>query len=146
MFRDEVDDAFDVDAPVSRNNSVRDYQYFSYTHPTPNMPSRIELRFDDTSKYFLPCEAFIEIEGQLTKSDNTAYADLATTAIGFVNNGIMGLFKSAQYIIGTTKIESIDNDVDVASTIIGLARYSDDFIKSAGHAFNDVCKRSDQSG
>ena len=45
----------------------------------------------------------------------------------------MALFQSAQYIIGTTKIESIDNDVDVATTIIGLARYSDDFIKSAGH-------------
>ena len=57
---------------------------------------------------------------------------MATTNIGFVNNGIMALFSSAQYIIGTTKIESIDNDFDVASTIIGLARYTDDVIRSDG--------------
>ena len=52
MFSDEIDDAFDVDAPVQRNNSVRDYQYFSYYVQNPNAPTRIELRFDDTSKYF----------------------------------------------------------------------------------------------
>ena len=62
------------------------------------------------------------------------YDNLDKTKTGFVNNGIMALFSSAQYIIGTTKKESIDNDVDIASTIIGLARYSDDFIKSAGHS------------
>ena len=63
MFNDEIDDAFDVDAPVQRNNSVRDYQYFSYTAQDQNKSTRIELRFDDTSKYFLPCEAFNEVEG-----------------------------------------------------------------------------------
>ena len=44
----------------------------------------------------------------------------------------MALFSSAQFIIGTTKIESICIDVDAASTSIRLARYSEDFIKSAG--------------
>ena len=81
MFKDEIYDAFDVDAPVQRNNSVRDYLYFSYTAQNPNLQGRIELRFDDTSKYFLPCEAFIEVEGQLVKTDGTAIADLAKANI-----------------------------------------------------------------
>ena len=46
----------------------------------------------------------------------------------------MALFSRAQNVINATKIEAIDNDVDVATTIIGLARYSDDFIKSSGHS------------
>ena len=130
MIEYEIDDAFAIDAKVRRNDSVKDYQYFSYNASDPNTRTRIELRFDDTSKYFLPPEAFIEVEVQLISNVAYApYANLNTTNIGFVNNGIMALFGSAQYIIGTTKIESIDNDVDVATTIIGLARYSDDFIK-----------------
>ena len=82
MFRDEFDGAFDVDAPVQRNSSVRDYQYFSNTAQDPNTPSRIELIFDDTSKYFLPCEAFIEVEGRLVRKDNgEVYVGLETTPI-----------------------------------------------------------------
>ena len=78
----------------------------------------------------MPCEAFIEVEGVLTNSDGTDYPHVDTSQIGFVNNGIMALFSSAQYVINSTKIEAIENDVDVATTIIGLARYSDDFFLS----------------
>jgi len=95
MFKQEIDDAFDVDAPVRENDSIRDYQYFSYNAQDPNTRSRIELRFDDTSKYFLPCEAFIEIEGVLTLANGNDYPNSDTAQIGFVNNGIMALFSSA---------------------------------------------------
>ena len=64
----------------------------------------------------------------------TLYDNLSTTPIGFVNNGIMALFSSAQYMINSNKIESIDNDVDIANTILGLVRYSDDYIRSAGYS------------
>ena len=45
---------------------------------------------------------------------------------------IMALFDSARYLIDGKEIESIEKDVDVATTIIGLARYSDDYTRSAG--------------
>jgi hypothetical protein len=44
----------------------------------------------------------------------------------------MALFDNARYLIDGQSIEAIDNNVDVATTIIGLARYSDDYTRSAG--------------
>ncbi len=66
MFRYEIDDAFDISAPVLKNNSVKDYQYYSYVAQNPDIRGgRIELKFDDTSKYYLPCEAYLEVRGRL---------------------------------------------------------------------------------
>jgi hypothetical protein len=132
MFKRQVDPAFDVDAPVRKDDSVRDYQYYSYPAALPYSRGRIELQVQDTSKWFLPCEAFIEFEGEMVTNDpaNTPYA--AEAKIGFVNNGIMALFDNARYLIDGQSIEAIDNNVDVATTIIGLARYSDDYTRSSG--------------
>ena len=63
MFKRQSDPAFDIDAPVRKDDSVRDYQYYSYYATQPDLRARIELQVQDTSKYFLPYEAFIEIEG-----------------------------------------------------------------------------------
>ena len=60
MFKQQSDPAFDIDAPVPKNDSVRDYQYYSYHATQSDLRARIELQVQDTSKYFLPCEAFIE--------------------------------------------------------------------------------------
>ena len=62
MFIDENDDAFDIDAPVQINNSVRDYQYCSYTAQDPNLQGRIELRFDNTSKYFCHVRRLLKLK------------------------------------------------------------------------------------
>ncbi|KAK3601701.1 hypothetical protein CHS0354_016059 [Potamilus streckersoni] len=85
MFKRISDPACDMDAPIPKDESVRDYQYYSYDARTPNQRGRIELQVQDTSRYFLLSKAFLEIE-----------------------------------------------DVDVATTILGLARYSDDYSRSAG--------------
>ena len=44
----------------------------------------------------------------------------------------MALLESARYMIDGRGIKSIEHDVDVATTIVSLARYSDDFTRSAG--------------
>jgi hypothetical protein len=134
MFKRTADPALDMEAPVRKDDSVRDYQYYSYHAIQPDLRSRIELQVQDTSKYFLPCEAFIEIEGKLVTNvaADTPYANDPNIRVGFVNNGIMALFESARYLIDGKEIESIDREVDVATTIIGLARYSDDYTRSAG--------------
>ena len=101
MLKKTADPAFDIDAPVRKDDSVRDYQYYSYHAVRPNLRSQIELQVQDTSKYFLPCEAFIEIEGELVTNvaADTPYANEANVRVGFVNNGIMALFESARYLI-----------------------------------------------
>ena len=92
MFKRISDPAFDMDAPVLKDESIHDYQYYSYDARIPNQRGRIELQVHDTSRYFLPSEAFIEIEGEILKTDNTEYA--AEISVDFVNNGIMALFDS----------------------------------------------------
>ena len=134
-FKKIADPAFDMAAPVNKDDSKTNYQYYAYPAIQPNQRGgRIELQVQDTSRYFLPCEAFIEFEGELVTNvaANTAYANEAKIRVGFVNNGIMALFNSARYLIDGKEIESIDQDVDIATTIIGLARYSDDYTRSAG--------------
>jgi hypothetical protein len=124
-----------MDAPLLKDESVRDYQYYSYDARDPDQRGgRIELQVQDTSRYFLPAEAFIEVEGEILNNANPA-APLAygyDVSVAFVNNGIMALFDSATYMIDGRNIESIQKDVDVATTILGLARYSDDYSRSAG--------------
>ena len=148
MFKRIVDPAFDMDAPVRKDDSLRDYQFYSYYAPQPNLRSRIDLQVQDTSKYFLPCEAFIEVIGELVTNvaADTPYADDDKLRVGFVNNGIMALFGSARYLIDGKEIESIEHDVDVATTIIGLARYSDDYTRSAGPSMmfaKDITDKAD---
>ena len=88
---------------------------------------------NNTDQYTLPCEAYLEIAGQLTKADGTLYAEGDKIAI--VNNGIMALFGDARYKINGMTVESVDNNVGIATTIMGLARMSDDYAKTAGTNF-----------
>jgi len=111
MFKRTADPAFDMDAPVRKDDSVRDYQFYSYYAVQPNIRSRIELQVHDTSKYFVPCEAFIEVEGELVQNTDTPAVPAPYpegTKVGLVNNGIMALFESARYLIDGKEIESIE--------------------------------------
>mgnify|MGYP007100245396 CR=1 FL=1 len=111
-----IDPAFDIDAPVLKDDSVRNYQYYAYPATDPDIRSRIDIQIQDTSKYFLPCSAYIEVEGELIQADNTLYD--ANARVSFVNNGVMSLFESVRYLIDEENIELIERDVDVATTII----------------------------
>jgi len=73
----------------------------------------------------------LEVNGEIVRNDNGKALD-ANSIVGFVNNGIMALFKIATYLIDAAEIESIYDNVDVTTTTIGLARYSDDYTRSAG--------------
>ncbi len=67
VFKKIIDTAFDMDAPVPKDDSVGNYQYFAYKAIDPNARGRIDLQVQDKSKYFLPCEAYIEDEGEIKK-------------------------------------------------------------------------------
>ena len=67
------------------------------------------------------------------KGDGTLYAEGDKIAI--VNNGIMALFGDARYKINGMTVESVDNNVGIATTVMGLARMSDDYAKTAGTNF-----------
>ena len=64
-----------MDSPVRKDDYVRDYQFYLYEEIQSDLKSRIELQVEDTSKYFLPCEAFIEGEGERIQADYNQYAN-----------------------------------------------------------------------
>ena len=102
MFKRTADPAFDMEAPTRKDDSDLDYQYYSYHAIQPNLRSRIDFQVQDTRKYLLPCEAFIEVEGELVQHTDTLAVPapyLDGTKVGLVNNGIMALFESARYLI-----------------------------------------------
>ena len=53
MFKRQADPAIDIEAPVPKDDSVRDYQYYSYHAIQPDLRSRIELQVQDTSRLML---------------------------------------------------------------------------------------------
>ncbi|XP_065645648.1 uncharacterized protein LOC136076109 [Hydra vulgaris] len=73
--------------------------------------------------------AYNPIIGTLLKNDGTAYAN--TDAISLINNGIMYLFDRISYKLSSTDVETIDNP-GVATTMLGLLKYSNNFQVSKG--------------
>ncbi|KAL3871355.1 hypothetical protein ACJMK2_039362 [Sinanodonta woodiana] len=126
MFEDIPDENLDIDSKVHRMRSRRDYQMYSYDARVPNESGRIDLQVQDTSLYFLPHEGYIEVAGTIQRVNPAGNYD-ADANVGFVNNGIMALFDSARYLIDGKEIESIQSDLGITTTILGLVRYSDDY-------------------
>ena len=89
----------------------------------------IRINIETQDIFTHPCESFLLIEGQLSKNNDTLYAD--ADAISLINNGMMYLFKNIKYQLTGQEIESILNPGQ-ATTMLGLLKYPDDFSKSQG--------------
>ena len=111
------------------DNSIGKYEHVEYN---PVMGTNLDggyIRIDiETQDIFThPSESFLLIEGQLTKDDDTLYAD--DDVISLINNGMMHLFK--KYQISGQDIETVMYPGQ-ATTMLGLLKYPDDFSKSQG--------------
>ena len=71
-------------------------------------------------------ESYFLVEGRLQNYDGTAYAD-----VDLIHNGIMYLFKTIWYRLSGQQIEHI-NDPDIATTMLGMLTFLDDFFKTQG--------------
>ncbi|KAL3861948.1 hypothetical protein ACJMK2_007956 [Sinanodonta woodiana] len=120
-----------ISAKVYLDGSLKDYQMYSYDARVPNEPGRIELQVQDNSLYFLPHEGYIEVAVRIQRVHPAGNYD-ADANVGFVSNGIMALFNSARYLIDGKEIEAIQSDLGVATTILGLVTYSDDYQRTVG--------------
>ena len=119
-FTDISSPILDLLSPTIRDESIDSVEWSEYEPQEPNARKLLQLWVNNTDQYTLPCEAYLEIAGQLTKADGTLYAEGDKIAI--VNNGIMALFGDARYKINGMTVESVDNNVGIATTVMGLAR------------------------
>ncbi len=120
-----------TDAPIT-DESIEEYEYHEYEPITgTNLNNAGELRINVEAQdiFMHPSESYLVVEGRLTKTNNTAYAN--TDVITLTNNGIMHLFSNIKYQLSGQEIESL-NYPGQATAMLGLLKYPDDFSKSQG--------------
>lgn len=130
QFTDINDPILDLEGSPMKDESVEHIEWYEYQPQSANARQNVEIWVNNTDQYTLPCEAYLQISGQLTKADDTNYNE--NDQVALVNNGIMALFDTARYTINGQEIEALNNNMDIATTILGLVSYSDDYAKTAG--------------
>ena len=123
----------DITDPILSDTSIDEYEYFEYGTIVGanlnNFRGDIRITIETQDIFTHPSESFLIIEGQLTKYDDTLYADV--DAISLTNNGMMYLFKNIKSQLSETVIEQVQYPGQ-ATTMLGLLKYPDDFSKSHG--------------
>lgn len=133
-FTDISDPILDMKTGPLRDQSIDEIEFYEHWSIDANARNNIELTVNNTDQYTLPSEAYIEVAGRVTKADGTAYA--ATDQVALVNNGIAALFKDMRYEINGQVIEQLNQNAAITSTILGLARYSENYGKTVGTGFH----------
>jgi hypothetical protein len=114
------------------DETIEEYEYHEYepiTGTSLNNPGEIRINIETQDLFTHPSESYITVEGTLTKTDGTLYAN--ADAIALTNNGIMHLFSNIKYQLSGQEIESLFYPGQ-ATTMLGLLKYPDDFSKSIG--------------
>ena len=125
------------DIPV--DDSIYEYEYKEYNPITGTDLNRgsIVITIESQDIYTHPAESFLVIEGQFLKEAlapgpppaDVPYADADHAAL--TNNGMMYLFSDVRFHLASHEIEVLQNP-GYATTMLGLLKYPDDYIKSQG--------------
>ena len=125
------------DIPV--DDSIYEYEYKEYNPITGTDLNRgsIVITIESQDIYTHPAESFLVIEGQFLKEAlapgpppaDVPYVDADHAAL--TNNGMMYLFSDIRFHLASHEIEVLQNP-GYATTMLGLLKYPDDFIKSQG--------------
>lgn len=110
-----------VNESVTQDDSIVSYQYHThqpYSSTTLNNNDEIRIPIQTQDLYTLPSQSYLYIEGKLTKSDNTASAD-----VQFVNNGVAFLFDEIRYEMGGVIVDRVRNP-GVTSTMKGYISFT----------------------
>ena len=133
--------------PIPSDNNIDEYEHVEYSPIVGtnlnNYGGYIRINIETQDIFTHPSESFLLIEGQLTKDDDTAYAD--ADVISLTNNGMMYLFKNIKYQLSGQDIETVMYPGQ-ATTMLGLLKYPDDFSKSQGLNqlwYNDTATTAD---
>ena len=90
------------------DEDIERFEFHEYKPVNKNLdtPGEIRINIEQQDLFTLPSEAYILVEGRLTKSsDGTPYDD--GDAITLVNNGIMYLFSQISYQLLNQDVETL---------------------------------------
>ena len=117
-----------ITEPILNDDSIDKYEYFEYNPVVgTNLDNIGDIRINIESQdiFTHPSESFLLIEGRFTKVNGTAYGDNDNASL--TNNAMMYLFRDIRYELSGQEIEKI-NYVGHATTMLGLLKYTDDFL------------------
>lgn len=123
----------DIVEPLAFDESLQEYQVHEYEPQAGaqlnNAGAEIRINIETQDLFLHPAESYLLVEGRLQKNDGTAYAN--ADLVSLAHNGIMYLFRTITYRLSGQQIEHI-NDPGIATTMLGMLTYPDDFSKSQG--------------
>jgi len=126
-------EVLDLSKVFPKDESIESYQVREYRpqmgQSQLNDNSEISIRIERQEDYLLPHKAYLAVEGQLLKADDTLYADADIVAL--THNAIMHLFSEARYSVGGTLLETINN-LGQSTTMVNLLLDSADYDSTVG--------------
>ena len=125
-------DILNITEATSVDEGIEKYQWHYYdpvSGANLNSAGEIRINIEQQDLYCHPAESYLLIEGRLTKTDGTAYADADVVAI--TNNGLMHLFSQIGYSLSNQDMETIYHPGQ-ATTMLGLLKYPNDFALAQG--------------
>ena len=129
-MEDHVEEYLKVLEPLIKDESVTEIKWLEEdvdNLSSINTQTEIKITYQNTDAWYLPSRSYLIIEGNISSTTppsvttpaNTAIAaivgppafpaDTAYAGVTFVNNGIMQMFDSARYFLGTEEIEYFQN-------------------------------------
>ena len=128
-----MSDILTITEGLTFDESLQEYQVHEYEPQAGaqlnHAGAEIRINIETQDLFLHPAESYLVVEGRLLKNDGNAYAD--ADLVSLAHNGIMYLFKSISYRLSGQQIEHL-NDPGIASTMLGMLTYPDDFSKSQG--------------
>src|SRR5678815_4003613 len=125
-------DILNITEATSVDEGIEKYQWHYYdpvSGANLNSAGEIRINIEQQDLYCHPAESYLLIEGRLTKTDGTAYAN--TDVVSITNNGLMHLFSQIEYSLSSQIMETIYHPGQ-ATTMLGLLKYPNDFALAQG--------------
>ena len=111
-------DILRITDPVITDESIVEYEHLQFNPiagANLNDGGDIMITIELQDLFTHPSESFLLIEGELTKNDDTRYAN--PDAVTLTNNGIMYLFKRIRYDLAEKEIETIQHPGQTTSML-----------------------------
>ena len=126
-------DILSITEGLTFDENLQEYQVHEYEPQAGaqlnNRGAEIRINIETQDLFLHPAESYLLVEGRLQKNDGQAYAN--ADLVSLAHNGAMFLFRSITYRLSGQQIEHL-NDPGIATTMLGMLTYPDDFSKSEG--------------
>ena len=138
-----IEDYLKITEPFEKDESVENIYYREIDADsinTINTQNEITFTYQNTDAWYLPSKSYLIIEGQIQlggvappvvnidaiDGPPAFPADTAYHGVTFNNNGIMQMFDTAKYFLGTQQVEYFQN-CGITTTIHNLLTREKDF-------------------